>query len=110
MVVAGLSMGTQIPTVLAQHNGGHHSQVLESSVSITRARAIEIAQGLLAGTVKQIHLGKYQGKAAWKVRIISTDGTQKGKFVIDANNGDILNSMIKPFGKGKHQHDARSNQ
>jgi uncharacterized membrane protein YkoI len=78
-----------------EHRGAGRSLVSTTTVVITQARASEIALGQLPGTVKKIHLNRHHGKASWRVRVMSTDGTQRGDFLIDATTGDVLKSKIK---------------
>lgn len=110
VVVAGIAGVSQISAVSAKQDAGNnvseHRSISGASVAISQARATEIAQGLLAGTVKQIHLDRGDhGKAVWKVRILSTDGTQRGDFRINATTGDVLKSSINPIGSG-HANEA----
>lgn len=101
MAVVGLTLATQVPGVLAQggeNNRSEQSPIAIASVAVSEARAVEIAQGELSGTVKKAHLDMERGTATWKVRIISTDGLQRGSFRIDANTGALLKSIIKPIG------------
>lgn len=99
VVVAGIAGMSQVSAVFARGVETPHSVVLPASVAISQTRATEIAQGLLLGTVKQIHLNRgNHGKVVWKVQILSIDGTQRGSFRIDATTGDVLQSKIKPVG------------
>lgn len=101
IAVVGLTLAAQVPGVLAQgreNNRSEQSPISATSVAISEARAVEIAQGELPGTVKKSHLDMERGTPTWKVRILSTDGSQSGFFRIDANSGVILKSMIKPIG------------
>ncbi len=72
-----------------------HSSVSAANVTVTKERAIAIAQAKLAGTVRKAKLEREHGKATWKVRIISTDGLQRGDFRIDATTGAVLREKIK---------------
>ncbi|MDO8565605.1 MAG: PepSY domain-containing protein [Candidatus Moranbacteria bacterium] len=101
VAVVGLTLAAQVPGVLAQggeNNRSEQSPISEAAVAISEARAIEIAQGELPGTVRKAHLDMERGTATWKVRIISADGFQRGSFRIDANTGALLKSIIKPIG------------
>ena len=101
VVVVGLSMATQVPVVFAEQGANEHSPVSVSSVAISEATAIATAQTKLAGAMTKSHLSRDHGKATWKIRILSTDGTQRGDFRIDAITGDILKFVIKPV-RGHH--------
>lgn len=104
IVVAGIAGVSQVSAVSARQDASktsEHRATFEASVVISRVKVTGIAQGLLAGTLKQIHLDRgNHGKATWKVRILSTDGTQRGDFRIDATTGVVLKSVIKPIGSG----------
>jgi len=108
VAVVGLTLAAQVPGVLAQgreNNRSEQSPISVTSVAISEARAIEIAQGKLSGTVKNVHLDREHKKATWKVRIVSTDGTQMGFFRIDANTGVVLKSAIKSIGTRHNRHE-----
>jgi uncharacterized membrane protein YkoI len=106
IVVAGATGVSQISAVSARGIESPHSTVSPSSVAISQARAVEIAQGQLAGTMKKAFLKKKQGKAIWRITILSTDGLQRGDFRIDATTGAVLQSKIKPVGT-KTAHETR---
>ncbi|MFZ2187115.1 MAG: PepSY domain-containing protein [Candidatus Moraniibacteriota bacterium] len=95
LAVAGVAAVSQAPAVFARQGGSEHGPVATASVAVSQAKAIEIAQGKLAGAMTRAHLDTYNGKATWKIRILSTDGLQRGDFRIDATTGVILNFNIR---------------
>lgn len=76
-----------------------HAAISTVGVAISQARAIEIAQSKLAGTVKKAQLELEHGKKTWQVRILATDG-RRGDFRIDAQSGEVLRSKIKATSAG----------
>lgn len=76
-----------------------HAAISSVGVAISQARAIEIAQSKLAGTVKKAQLELEHGKKTWQVRILATNG-QRGDFRIDAQSGEVLRSKIKATSAG----------
>lgn len=110
VAIVGLTALTQVPSVSAswgEKNRSEHSPISIEAVAIKEAAAITIAKTKLDGTVVKIHLDRYHGKATWKVRILSTDGTQKGSVRIDANSGEILNFTLKSVGEKKEMSEKK---
>lgn len=76
-----------------------HAAISTVGVAISQAKAIEIAQSKLAGTVKKAQLELEHGKKTWQVRILAADG-KRGDFRIDAQSGEVLRSKIKATSDG----------
>lgn len=83
---------------LASRDGGSDGATRSAwaaTVTITRDQAVAAAQAKLAGTLRKAKLTRDHGQATWKVRIVSTDGLQRGDFRIDAMTGNVIGERIK---------------
>ena len=111
VAIVGLTVGTQVPQAFAQSGDMHRSDrspVSVDAVTIKEDQAVAIAKTKLDGTVVRIHLDRYRGTATWKVKILSTDGTQKGSFRIDAMTGEILKFKIHDVKAHSHLDDLKN--
>ena len=102
VAVAGVWVG--VPGVDARggsDDANEHAAVSTVGVTVTQAQAIATAKARLDGTVKKAKLEREHGKKTWQVKILSTDGTKRGDFRIDAMTGSILKEKIKTIGSGK---------
>lgn len=95
LLLASFLAGGAMPALAKQGVDDSQSQGALVTPTVTREQAIATAKTKLDGTVRKAELERDHNRAVWKIRILSTDMTQRGDFRINALTGDILRFRIK---------------
>lgn len=104
VLVSLIGVSSALPAMARRSADDDTSRRALVTATVTKEQAIATAKTKLDGTVRKAELEHDHNRAVWKIRIISTEGTKRGDFRINALSGEILRSKIKTIrGKGMVQ-------